>query len=325
MLNRRILRIKAFKVLFSYTGNRSMTLAEALSALDTSCEATRDLYLFLLSVVGPLTEEAARRTEAARLKFNPTEEERHPNLKFVHNALAPLLSEDPDFQKLLQRKGLTWEQDDAFVHQLYETVRTSPFYAEYLADPEVSLARDVRLFKAVFEHCFEDNEELQPILEDRSIHWNDDLGYALTQVIRSLGDIARTGRWTLPPLYQSDFLAAQGKKVDSDHQFVRRLLSSAFGGFDDYYGKVAGSVQGWDRDRLFTTDIVLIVMGLAEAEHFPEIPVRVTINEYVELSKYYSTPKSRSFVNGLLDRLIKESIAEGRTVKDGHELPLQNK
>ena len=320
MLNRRILRIKAFKILYSYSGNRTMTLTEALSALDTSCEATRDLYLQMLSVVGPLTAEAARLTEAARHKFNPTEEELHPNLKFVRNALAPLLADDPDFGKLLERKKLSWEQDDAFIHQLYETVRSRPYFADYLADPEISLAQDIRLFQTIFESEFEDNDALAQILEDRSIYWTDDLAYALTWDIRSLGDIARTGRWTLPPLYQSEILTAQGKQVDSDHQFVRRLLTVAFGGFDDYYAKVAGAVKGWDRDRLFTTDIVLIVMGLAEVEHFPEIPVRVSINEYVEISKFYSTPKSRSFVNGLLDRLVKESIAEGRTVKDGKGL-----
>ena len=320
MLNRRILRIKAFKVLYSYAENRTMTLQEALADLDTSCEATRDLYLYMLSIAGPLTAEAARRTEAASHKFNPTEEELHPNLKFVHNALAPLLAEDPDFQKLLERKHLSWDQDDALVHDLYETVKTRPYYAAYMADPEVSLAQDVRLFKKIFENEFEDNEALWQILEDRSIYWTDDLPYALTHVIRSLDGIAAAGRWEFPPLYQSDILAAKGKPVDSDRDFVRRLLTAAFGRFGEYYDKVAGSVRGWDRDRLFTTDIVLIAMGLAEAETFPEIPVKVTINEYVEISKYYSTPKSRSFVNGLLDRLIKESTAEGRVQKAGKGL-----
>ena len=320
MLNRRILRIKAFKVLYSYAENRTMTLQEALAGLDTSCEATRDLYLYMLSIVGPLTAEAARRTEAASHKFNPTEEELHPNRKFVDNALAPLLAEDPDFQKLLERKKLSWDQDDALVHDLYETVKTRPYYAAYMADPEISLSQDIRLFKKVFENEFEDNDALWQILEDRSIYWTDDLPYALTYVIRSLDEIAATGRWELPPLYQSDILAAKGKPVDSDRDFVRRLLTAAFGRFGEYYDKVAGSVRGWDRDRLFTTDIVLIAMGLAEAETFPEIPVKVTINEYVEISKYYSTPKSRSFVNGLLDRLIKESAAEGRVQKTGKGL-----
>ena len=320
MLNRRILRIKAFQVLYSYTGNRTMTLKEALAALDTSCEATRDLYVFLLSVVGPLTAEAARRAEAARHKFNPTEEELNPNLKFVQNALAPLLAEDPDFTKLLERKHLSWDQDDAFINQLFDMVKSRPYYAAYMDAEDVSLAADVRLFKNIFENEFEDDEALAQILEDRSVYWADDLGYALTWVIRSLDDISRTGRWTLPPLYQSEILAAQGKSVDSDRDFVRKLLSTAFGSFDEYFDKVAGSVRGWDRERLFTTDMVLIVMGLAEAEHFPEIPVKVTINEYVEISKYYSTPKSRSFVNGLLDRLIRESEAEGRIGKAGKGL-----
>ena len=320
MLNRRILRIKAFQILFSYAGNRGMTLQEALSALDASCEATRDLYLLMLSIAGPLTAEAARRTEAASRKFNPTEEELHPNLKFVRNALAPLLSEDPDFQKLLERKKLSWDQDDALVHELYDTVRTRPYYAAYMADPEISLAQDVRLFKKIFEKEFEDNDALRAILEDRNPFWAHDLPYALSCILRSLDAVARDGRWSYPPLYQSDLLAAEGKSVDSDSAFIHRLLTVAFGRFDEYYGKVAGSVEGWDRDRLFVTDIVLIAMGLAEAETFPEIPVKVTINEYVDISKDFSTPKSRSFVNGLLDRLIKESAAEGRVCKTGKGL-----
>ena len=320
MLNRRILRIKAFKVLFSYAENRDMTLKEALSALDMSCEATRDLYLLMLSVAGPLTAEAARIAEAARGKFNPTEEELHPNLKFVNNALAPLLASDPDFQKLLERKNLSWEQDDVLVHQLYESVKARPYFAAYLADPEISLAQDVKLFKKIFEYEFEDNDALWQILEDRSIYWTDDLPYVLTCIIKGLDDVAATGRWTLPPLYQSELLEAQGKKADSDRQFVQKLLQGTFARFGEYCDKVAGSVQGWDRDRLNVTDTVLIAMGLSEAESFPEIPVKVTINEYVEISKYFSTPKSRSFVNGILDRLIKESMAEGRIRKTGRGL-----
>ena len=106
--------------------------------------------------------------------------------------------------------------------------------------------------------------------------------------------------------YQSDVLAAQGKPAESDRDFVHKLVTASYGRFSEYSALVAGSVSKWDRDRLYTTDTVLIVMGLTEAETFPEIPVKVSINEYVEISKYYSTPKSRGFVNGLLDRLIKE-------------------
>lgn len=141
MLNRRMLRVKAFKVLYSYAENRDMTLKDALAALDASCEATRDLSVYLLSIVIPLTAEAARQAEALRLKFNPTEEELHPNLKFVRNGLAPLLESDPDFQKFLERKKYSWDQDDALIHRVLEAVKSRPYYAAYLSDPEVSSLR----------------------------------------------------------------------------------------------------------------------------------------------------------------------------------------
>lgn len=300
MLNRRILRIKAFKVLYAYAENPDLTLKEALGSLEASCEATRDLYLYMLEVIPALTQEAARRTEAARTKFNPTEEELHPNLKFVRNGIAALLEQDPDFQKLLEKKKLSWDQNDAFVHTLYENLKTRLYYQAYMQDPEQSIAKDAALWKQVFENEFEDDETLWTILEDLSIHWSDDLPYVLGCVVRSLEEMGRTGRWAYPPLYQSDA-----------HEFIRSLLTAAYGRYAEYYDLIAGSVSKWDQDRLYTTDIVLISMGLAEAETCPDIPLRVTINEYVEISKYYSTPKSRGFVNGLLDRLIKDRMAKG--------------
>ena len=308
MLNRRILRIKAFKVLYSYAENPDLTLKEALGNLDASCEATRDLYLYMLALIPALTGEAARRAEAARGKFNPTEEDLHPNLKFVRNGISALLENDPDFQRLLEKKKFSWEQSDAFIHGLYEALKTRPWFAGYLAAEGQSLKADAALWKHVFEEEFEDNEDLAAILEDISIHWSDDLPYVLNVCLRSLDAMVRSGRWEFPPLYQSDSMQAQGKDVQSDRSFVRSLLSAAYGRFKEYSDLVAASVSKWDSDRLYTTDTVLIVMGLSEAVTFPDIPVKVTINEYVEISKYYSTPKSRVFVNGLLDRLIKEKV-----------------
>ena len=144
----------------------------------------------------------------------------------------------------------------------------------------------------------------------------DDLGYVLGFIIRDLDEIARTGRWRLPPLVNSDLLIRQGKKADSDLRFVRTLLETAVGNYPQYEKMIAALVSRWDSDRLYTTDVVLIALGLSEAVCFPEIPLRVTINEYVEISKFYSTPKSGSFVNGLLDRLIKQFAAEGKINKN---------
>jgi N utilization substance protein B len=319
MLNRRILRIKAFKVLYSYAENQSMTLEEAESQLGESLEATRTLYLFMLDLIPALTQEARRRIEESASKFNPTEEERHPNMKFAQNQIAPLLSEDPDFQKIISRRGLSWEQQDAFLRKLYDTVRTREYFTEYMAAPERSVKEDAALFTKIFEEELVDDEDLEKILEDMSLWWIDDLAYSLTWCCNAMKDFAAGRRWTLPELYKSDMMKSEHnkaqQKVDSDKNFVFKLLRTSYANYENYMKRIAEMVPDWDDNRLFTTDIVLIVMGISEAKAFTSMPIRVTINEYVEISKFYSTPKSRQFVNGLLDKLIKKLIEEGEIMK----------
>ena len=318
MLNRRILRIKAFKVLYSYAENPTMTLKEAQKELEVSCRSTRSLYLLMLAVIPALTREASARIESARTKFNPTDEDLHPNLKLVSSSISRILSEDPDFQKVIAKEKLSWDQYDVFLRRLYDSVRTKDYYADFMASDGISLAREAKFFTRMYEEEFVDSTELEDILEDLSIYWNDDLAYALTCCCRTLEDLAKGRPWSLPPLYQSEM---QDKAdMDSDQAFVTNLLRTAFCGYRKYFDKIASCVPKWDPDRLFIIDIVLIICGLAEAQAFPEIPVKVTINEYVDISKYYSTPKSRSFVNGLLDTIIQEMLSSGEIVKSGKGL-----
>lgn len=318
MLNRRILRIKAFKVLYGSVLAGNTSLAQAEQQLESSCEATRDLYVYMLGIVSPLTQIAKERIEAAKAKFNPTEEEKNPNTKFVENQLALLLDKDADFQKVFNKKKFAWGQYDLFLKKVLASVMEKDYYQEYMASPERSLAEDCKLFTRIYEEEFVDSEELEKILEDKSLYWNDDLAYSLTWCCKSLKSFAKGESWSLIPLYQSDML--QGSDVESDRAFVRKLLQSAFAGYEKYSAMVADSVSGWEKDRLFSTDVVLIAMGLAEAAAFPTIPVKVTMNEYVEISKFYGTPKSRSFVNGLLDVLIQKLVNEGQVSKEGKGL-----
>lgn len=313
MLNRRILRIKVFKVLYGSVLAGGGTLAEAEAGLDASCEATRDLYVFMLGIVPPLTRVARERLESARKKFNPTEEERNPNMKFADNSLAVLLDEDPDFAKAFSKRKFSWEQYDLFLKKIYSSIVQKDYYRKYMESGTSSLAEDCRLFTRIFEEEFTDSVELEQILEDMSIWWNDDLAYSLTYCCRTLETLARGGRWELPPLYQSDM--KKDAKMESDRLFAHRLLQNAFAGRQRYSEMISGSVSNWDQDRIVSTDMALIITGLAEAENFPTIPVRVTINEYVEISKYYGTPKSSIFVNGLLDRLIQKLADDGRIRK----------
>ena len=226
--------------------------------------------------------------------------------------MSALLENDPDFRRLSEKKHISWEQNDVFLNTLWETLKTRPYFADYMSAPEQTLAGDVALWKTIFSEELEDDDALAAILEDASIHWAEDLPYALGCCLRSLDGILATKRWDFPPLDQSDILSARGKEgVTSDRSFVHSLVTAAYGRYAEYDALVASSVSKWDKERLYTSDIVLIALGLAEAETFPDIPVRVTINEYVEISKYYSTPKSHGFVNGLLDRLIRERMDKG--------------
>ena len=318
MLNRRILRIKAFKVLYSSVLSGNMSLSQAEAQLELSCEAARDLYVYMLGIVSPLTRIAQDRIEAGLSKFNPTEEEKNPNRKFAENSLAVLLDADEDFQKVFKKKKFDWSQYDLFLKKVMTSVASKEYYAEYMASPARSLAEDCKLFTKIFEEEFVDSEELEKILEDKSLYWNDDLAYSLTWCCKTLKNLAKGESWSLIPLYQSELLKGEG--VESDKYFVRKLLQASFASYEKYSSMVAESVTGWEKERLFSTDVVLIVMGLSEAVTFPTIPVKVTMNEYVEISKFYGTPKSRSFVNGLLDNLIQQLANEGQINKEGKGL-----
>ena len=187
---------------------------------------------------------------------------------------------------------------------------TKDYYQEYMASEEDSFEADCRLFSCIFQDEFEDNEELDSILEDISLLWIDDVAYALNAIIAGIEETARKKRICHP----STFLK------EDDKEFAQRLLVESIARYDEYSALISSRLDNWKSDRLVSTDAVLIVMGITEAVVFPTIPVKVTINEYVEIAKYYSTPNSRIFVNGILDRIIQEKIAGGEVVKQGRGL-----
>lgn len=301
MLNRRILRIKAFKELFAIEMQPDKSLAAARRELDVALESTRDLYLFMLASVSPLTRVAQERFELLKKKINKTEEEKNPNLKFAENSLAPFFDGDPDFQKIIKKKKLDWGPYDLIIRKIYSSVLSKDYFRAYLEAPDRSIAQDCALFIRIFEDEFVGREDLEVALEDLSIYWNDDLPYSLTYCCRTLREIAAGARWTLPFLYNSE-----GKTdMDSDSEFVHKLLREAYANYGKYVEIISASVPNWDNDRLVGTDIALIVTALAEIASFPEIPLKISMNEYVEISKYFGTPKSSVFVNGILDALAK--------------------
>lgn len=291
MLNRRILRVKVFKTVFARAENPSMTLAEGQAQFDALCQGTRDLYLLMLALAPALTREAASRIAAAKAKFHPSEEEKNPNLKFVENGLAKILDEDPDFNKIISKKKLSWEQYDVFLWHLYDSIRQKDYFKSYMESSSRSLQEDAALWVRIYEEELVDNDELESILEELSIWWNNDLAYSLTTCCQTMEALAGGRQWSMPELV-------------ADKDFAYALLRRAFNDFDRDVQKISDATPKWDIARVCTTDLALIICGVAEADAFPSMAKKIIVNEYVEISKYFSTPESKGFVNGVLDNLI---------------------
>lgn len=313
MLNRRLIRIKVFKVLYSVVTSGSDSLIEAGKTLMYSCERTLYLYYFMLNTAVALRNAAVARIETGLKKFNPAPEERNPNRKFAENMVSATLAGDPRFVKFCEDHGLTWSDDLApFIRKTLAALQSRDYFREYMASEERSLAEDCRLFIEIFSDMdlFEDNEDLASTLEDMSLYWTDDLGFVLSAIVRNLEVLRSRGTLPVPGVFLKD----------DDREFAEELLKAAVTGFSRYMDLVVANTSNWDPDRVVTTDLVLIVQGIAEAVRFPNIPLKVTINEYVEISKFYSTVNSKVFVNGLLDRILRKMTDTGEVVKTGRGL-----
>ena len=313
MLNRRLIRIKVFKVLYSMVTSGSDSLIEAEKALNYSCEKTLHLYYFMLNAAVALKNAAQARIDTGLKKFNPTPEERNPNRKFASNQVAACLEGNPRFVKFCEDHGLVWTEDLAtFIRKTLAALSERDYFKEYMASETSSMAEDCDLYVKIFSdlELFEDNEDLASTLEDMSLFWIDDLGFVLSAIVRNIEVLRTRGTMPVPGVFLKD----------DDREFAVGLLRAAMTGYHKYMDVVVANTSNWDPDRVVTTDLVLIVQGIAEAVRFSNIPLKVTINEYVEISKFYSTGNSKVFVNGLLDRILRKMVDTGEIVKTGRGL-----
>lgn len=311
MLNRRLIRIKVFKVLYSSICSASGPYSEAKENLSLSCEKTLHLYYFMLNLAIALKRAAKEKIENGLKKFNPSPEEKNPNMKFAENQFSTFLENDPEFLKYCENHALCWTDDlYLFVKKVYASISEKEYFKDYMASESRSMREDCKLFSDIYAEEFEDNEDLASFLEDISLFWMDDLGYVLNVILRNIGFLASKGFLPKMDVFMKE----------DDKEYAFRLLEAAYLNYEKYMGIVYDNVSNWDLERIVSTDLALIVQGVAEAVAFPGIPVKVTINEYVEISKYYSTANSNVFVNGLLDRIMQKMLSSGEIVKSGRGL-----
>ncbi len=311
MISRRLIRIKVFKVFFSSIKSESNSFIAAEKELLRSCDKTLELYYFLMSLPYALKKVANERIEVGLKKYHPTEEEANPNYRFVNNRVISILEYDPDIIPFCQKRGLNWQEHSSFVKKLYTQLQSRDYFLNYMNSLEDSFENDLKFIISFFENELEDSSELETIIEDANLFWTDDLAFVLNVIISKIALLKESSKKVYHP---EVFLK------DEDRDFALRLLNVSMMRYNEYLDLISQYILNWEVDRLASTDVILIIMGIVEAVAFPNIPIKVTINEYVEISKYYSTQNSKTFVNGILDKVLATLLESGGIEKTGRGL-----
>lgn len=311
MLSRRVLRTKVVKAVYAHTQCEGLTPAASEKNLVASIDKAYDLYFHLLALVPEIAEYAAERIRIGENKKLPTYDDLHPNRKFVENKVIARLNEDEELQAQLKARKLSWANHRDLIVALYNALIRQPFYMKYMASDERSFREDAQLVSDIYMTMLEEFEPLDRVLEEQSILWNDDLGFILTMVSRTILSM-REAHETIKLMPQF--------KSDEDLDYAKSLLRNTIAGFERISLLLDNSMQNWDIERVALMDQIILITAIAEAENFPSIPVRVTMNEYIDIAKCYSTDSSGGFINGLLDRIIARLTEEGKIVKSGKGL-----
>ena len=311
MLSRRILRTKVVKAVYAHTQCEGLTPVASEKNLVLSINRAYDLYFHLLALVPEIAEYAAERIRIGENKKLPTYDDLHPNRKFVENKVIARLAEDEGLQAELKARKLSWANHRDLIVALYNALIRQTFYQKYMASDERSFREDAQLVSDIYMTILEEFEPLDRVLEEQSILWNDDLGYLLTMVSRTVLSMRESHEAVK---FMEQF------KSEEDLDYAKSLLRNTIAGYERISLLLDNSMNNWDIERVALMDKIILVTAIAEAENFPSIPVRVTMNEYIDIAKCYSTESSGGFINGLLDRIIARLTEEGKIVKSGKGL-----
>ena len=306
MINREIIRIKIVQLTYAYYQNGSKNIDSAEKELFFSLSKAYDLYNYLLALMVAITKEARKHLEVAQSKAR-REHTAEPSGKFAFNRFALQLEENQMLNDFLEVQKKNWNDDVEFVHNLYNRITESTIYQEYMESSEDSYAADRELWRKLYRTFSQDNDDLDSLLEEQSLYWNDDKEIVDTFVLKTIKRFEENNKSTqeLLPEYDSE----------EDKEFARKLFRATILNADEYQGFMSEASRNWDFSRLAYMDVVIMQIALAEMMTFPSIPISVTINEYVDIAKLYSTSRSGGYINGMLDAIARHLIATNRLLK----------
>ena len=308
MINRVLIRLKIVQIVYAYYQNGGKNLDTAEKELFFSLSKAYDLYNYLLLLMVEVTKQANKRLNAAKNKLVPTKEELFPNTKFVENRFIAQLEVNKQLLEFSNNQKKTWENEADFVKTLCDKILESDIYKEYMASETSSYEEDRELWRKLYKNIIFNNIELDQVLEDQSLYWNDDKEIVDTFVLKTIKrfDEKNGAKQELLPEF----------KDEEDQDFARRLFRRTILNADYYRHLISENTKNWDLDRVAFMDVIIMQCALAEILSFPNIPVSVSLNEYVEIAKVYSTIKSGSFVNGTLDGIVNQLKKEGKLAKN---------
>ncbi len=312
MLTRRHIRVKVMQSLYAYSQSKNDSMISEEKFLLKSMNEMYDLYLLLLDLMVEIKHHSEGYLEKSQQKHLPTQEEMDPNRKFVDNEILAKLENHSSLQNALEARKLNnWKNDDEYVSILVNEIRESDAYETYMSTRTSDFKADKDFILFIFREIIAPNEKLYDYLEDKKITWLDDLPLVNTAIVKMLQKLKEGGNeQALTKLF----------KNDEDKDYAIQLFRKTLLNDESLAAEMEGKTPNWDKERIADLDTILIKMAICEFLKFPSIPVKVTINEYLEIAKEYSTPKSSIFINGVLDKLSKEYKENGKLNKMGRGL-----
>ena len=318
MLNRRFLRVKVLQQIYAYHQAEETDLLAAERRLLDSVDSLYGLFIRQLSFWPEVRSFAERRIEENMHKNFPTEEDLNPNRKFIRNRVLNALENNKDLRNLQEKYKISWVDDrEDLIRGFYNRLREYPEYKEYMLVSKDSFALDKKLILDVIDNHIAEDELLFDFYSDKSLIYNSDYQLGLFLLWKFINEMDESfdADSKIPPVYKTE-----NEPINDDKNFIVRLFRETLKHADEYQELVKANISNWDYDRIALMDKIIIFMALTEFCQFRDIPVKVTINEYIEISKYYSTPDSRRFVNGILDRIAETFKEEGKLIKTGRGL-----
>ncbi len=311
MLNRRYLRIKVLQALYSFYRDDRFDLAIKEKELKSSVDKIYDLYLYLIFTLIELRTIAERTMEDRKKKMLPTAEDLNPNTRFINDPLLLKLASSPTLARLKREKVIQWTIDEEpTLKKIYADILASKEFAAYMSATEVSFEESKQFVHTIYKKYISENEMIKQYLFEKNIHWSGDYTLATLSILKTLKGMKEEGDVELLPLY----------KADDDFDYMITLYRHTI--LDDASVSVLlnEKIANWEPERIAAIDMLLMKMAITEILQFPGIPVKVTLNEYIEISKLYSSPKSNTFINGILDAVVKDLRTQNKLGKTGRGL-----